>query len=424
MTIWEVYSDHPMSQELKAISDRLDRHPRILYWVQEDLLRPGTKPTGRNGLTADSIIRAALLKQAKGFSYQELAFFIEDSSSIRAFTRIAGKAPGRSALQHGISKIKAETWEKINRAIVCEASLQGIEKGRVTRTDATVMESNIHAPTDSSLLYDGVRAITRFLGKNTTDRLFQDHTRGAKKHARHIQYMRKGRKQTASYRKLLRLARKSCKYLIQAILNEPDSAWRPRAEHLLELTSRVIDQAHRRVVKGEAVPAEEKVVSIFEHHTDIIKKGGRNTQFGHKLNLTTGRTGLVIDMVVEDGNPADSTTAVRMVKRQTEIYGRPPRQTCFDGCYTSKQNLLEIKGLGVKDAAFHKKRSLQVEEMVSSKSVYRKLLNFRAGVEGDISTLKRKYGWYRCTWKGLDHFKAYAWLSVLACNLVTLSRLQ
>ena len=424
MTIWEVYSDHQIGQELRAISDRLDRHPNIRIWASEDLLQRDTKETGRNGLTVDSIIRAGILKQMKSFTYEDLAFFIDDSKSSRAFTRITGQSPGSSSLQSGISQISAGTWEKISRALVQGASKEGLEHGRVTRTDATVMETNIHAPTDSSLLNDGVRTITRILKNEIKDHPFQDHTRAAKKYDRHIQYMRKGAKQTNTYRKLVRVARKAHKYLCLAVAGQPKSRWAPKAERVLQLMARVIDQTWRRVILGETVPAGEKVFSIFEDHTDIIKKGGRKTQFGHKLNLTTGKTGLVIDMVVEDGNPADSNTAVRMVKRQIDIYGRPPRQTCFDGCYTSKLNLTDVKKLGVKDAAFHKKRGLTQKEMTSSKWVYRKLLNFRAGIEGNISTLKRGYGWYRCSWKGRDHFNAYAWLSVVAYNLVTLSRLE
>ena len=129
-------------------------------------------------------------------------------------------------------------------------------------------------------------------------------------------------------------------------------------------------------------------------------------------------------MVVEEGNPCDSTTTVRMVKRQTEIYGRPPLQVCFDGCYASIENLNEIKGLGVKDVAFNKKRGLKIENMAKSSWVYKKLTKFRAGIEGNIGTLKRKYGWYRASWRGLEGFKAYVWLSVVANNLVTLSRLE
>ncbi len=425
MTLWDSFSEHLISRELKAISDRLDRHPRIREWVSGDLRKPGTKETGRNGLPVDSIIRAAIVKQMMSFSYQQLAFFIEDSLSIRSFTRIT-VATGKSALQNCISKIRAETWEKINRALIRGADHDGIEKGRVTRTDSTVMESNIHKPTDSSLLYDGIRIITNILNKYSEKGLvfpFADHTRSAKKLARKLTFMKKGGNRDMAYRKLLKIGRKVRDYLVAAIdLHQDSGSWVSSALQNRKLMDRVIDQTQRRVFHGEAVPAREKVVSFFETHTDIIKKGNREVQYGHKLNLTTGRTGLVIDMFIEDGNPCDSKTTVRMVKRQKEIYGRPPRQVSFDGGYASKGNLQDSKDVGVKDVAFHKKKSLKQEDMTSSNWIYRKLINFRAGVEGNISALKRRYGWYRCSWKGLDRFKAYAWLSTVAYNLVTLAR--
>ena len=128
------------------------------------------------------------------------------------------------------------------------------------------------------------------------------------------------------------------------------------------------------------------------------------------------------DLVVEDGNPADSMLAVEMVKRQDDIFGRVPLQVAFDGGFASKGNLSAIKDLGVRDAAFSKRRGLGVLEMAKSKWVYRQLKNFRAGIEAGISFLKRCFGLTRCNWQGLTSFKAYAWASVLTANLLTMAR--
>ena len=114
-------------------------------------------------------------------------------------------------------------------------------------------------------------------------------------------------------------------------------------------------------------------MSIFEPHTDIIVKDRRETLYGHKVCLTAGASGLVIDCVIEDGNPANSTLAVRMVERQIDLYGRPPRQTCFDGGFSSKANLAQIKTLGVDDVAFSKSPGIDVLEMAKSTGVYRRL---------------------------------------------------
>ena len=171
------------------------------------------------------------------------------------------------------------------------------------------------------------------------------------------------------------------------------------------------------------MPAGEKLVSLFEPHADIIVKGGRAVHYGHKLNLTTGRSGLILDVVVEAGNPADAERFLPMLERHIALYGTPPRQTAGDGGFASLDNLKQGKALGVHDVAFHKKRGLKIEDMVKSRWVYRKLRNFRAGVEANISCLKRAFGLARCTWRGLAHFKAYVWSSVVAYNLALFVRL-
>jgi IS5 family transposase len=130
----------------------------------------------------------------------------------------------------------------------------------------------------------------------------------------------------------------------------------------------------------------------------------------------------VLDVVVEDGNPADSTLAVRMAKRVSAVLGAPPRQMAFDGGFSSRQNVGEIKELGVRDVAFSKSPGIEVEEMVSSRRIYRMLRNFRAGIEAGISWLKRALGLTRCNWKGLEAFKSYVWSAVVTANLLTMAR--
>jgi len=193
-------------------------------------------------------------------------------------------------------------------------------------------------------------------------------------------------------------------------------------EHFFALGERVEDQTHRRVMFGEQVPVEEKLVSIFEEHTDIIIKDRRDVLYGHKVCLATGASGLVLDAVVLDGNPADSTLAIDMIDRQVRLQGRAPRQAAFDGGFSSKANLGAIKKLGVEDVCFSKGRGLEITDMVRSDWVYKKLRNFRAGVEAGISFLKRCFGLDRCTWSGLASFKAYTWASVVAANLLMLAR--
>ena len=200
-------------------------------------------------------------------------------------------------------------------------------------------------------------------------------------------------------------------------------SWWLQWQHYQPLIRQVMDQAVRRVFQGERVPAAQKIVSIFEEHTDIIVKGSRDIQYGHKLNLSTGRSGLILDVVIEAGNLADVDRFLPMLERHIANYGEAPRQMAADGGYASIGNLRDAQALQVEDVVFHKKRGLKVEEMARSPWVYRKLRNFRAGIEAGISCMKRAYGLGRCTWKGLAHFKAYVWSSVVAHNLALLVRL-
>jgi IS5 family transposase len=197
-----------------------------------------------------------------------------------------------------------------------------------------------------------------------------------------------------------------------------------KLQRALMIFGRVMDQTERRVMGGEKVPASEKVVSFFEVHTDIIEKGGRETSYGHKLYLTGGRSGLILDCRVVRGNPRDSSLFSELISRQQELYGRVPRQVASDGGFASVENLRWAKAQGITDVMFSKRRGLSVLDMAKSHWVYRRLRNFRAGIEASISWLKRTFGLARCTWKGWKSFRQYVWSAVLSYNLHVLARLK
>jgi len=435
-SIFERYADHEIGRELSAMSDWLDAHPEILDWIAPELCGVGVKETGREGLSVESILRCAILKQHRQLSYEALAFYLEDSNSFQAFARLPlGLRPKKSVLQRGGSAIGDANWERINRLMLQDAKAQKVERGRMVRVDSTVTETPIHAPTDSSLLWDAVRTQVRLMeqaqelaGETRLD--WCNHRRVAKKRAYQIQYSRGKEKKVSWYRDLIKVTRQGLSYLDKAWLTlnqlKVDVAaftvWEAQVKHYRGLIEGVIDQAHRRVIKDEQVPAAEKIFSLFEEHSDIIIKGSRDIQYGHKLNLASGRSGLILDAVIEEGNPADSECFIPLLERQIGIYGCAPRQMAADGGYASKDNVQQAKDKGVKDVAFHKKKGLKVEQMAKSDWVYRKLRNFRAGVEAGISCLKRAYGLSRCTWKGLAHFKSYVWSAVVAHNLAVFSR--
>jgi IS5 family transposase len=435
-SIFDLFATHEIGCELKAMSQWLDEHRDLLGSIARDLGRDGVKATGRQGLPAEAVLRCALLKQYRQLSYQELAFHLEDSASFRAFARLpCSWSPQKSVLQKTISAIRSETWEAINRALLSGARQAKLEDGAVVRLDSTVTSALMHEPSDSSLLWDAVRIMVRLLKR--ADALiggaglsWRDHCRAAKKRARKIQFTRGRPNRVELYRELIGITRATLAYLQQAAArlavatNPFVELWQAQVCHYRPLIERIITQSERRVLAGEPVPASEKLVSLFEPHADIIVKGSRDTEYGHKLNLTTGRSGMILDLVIEAGNPRDSDRLLPMLERHIAIYGQSPRQAAADGGFASRDNLATAKALGVRDMAFHKKAGLRIEDMVRSNWVYRKLRNFRAGIEAGISCLKRAYGLARCTWRGLDHFKTYVWSSVVAYNLVLFTRLK
>lgn len=426
---------HPHAKELEAISGILDANAAMAAAVAADLVRGVKNPeTGSRGMSGDQVLRVLVLKQMKGFSYEELHFHLMDSATYRTFCRFGmlEEVPGRSTLAENVKKVRPETLEQVNRHLLAHARAAGVEKGRKVRVDATVVETNIHKPTDSSLLYDGVALLARLLGEAREVcgyARWTDHTRRAKRRALAVQNARTAGKREEAYRDLLKVSRKTLGYAegaLEALASAGNAATKLRAqiEEAAHWLQRVIDQTQRRVLRGETVPAEEKIVSFFEPHTDIIIKDRRETYYGHKVTLTGGASGLILDLVIESGNPADSTRVVPMLERQREIYGRVPRQASFDGGYASRANVEEAKELGVKDVCFSKKRGIEITEMVKSTWVYRRLRDFRAGIEGMISYLKRAFGLDRCTWKGQLSFGSYVWGSVVSANLLTLARLS
>src|ERR1700730_18466698 len=163
-SLFDAFAGHDIGRELKAVSQRLDVHCGLLGLVASDLHRHGVRETGRHGLPAEAVLRCALLKQYRQLSYEELAFHLEDSASFRAFARLPmGWTPKRAVLQKTISAIRAETWEEVNQAVVRNARQTRLEPATMVRIDSTVTEALVHQPSDSSLLWDAVRVMTRLL---------------------------------------------------------------------------------------------------------------------------------------------------------------------------------------------------------------------------------------------------------------------
>ena len=370
---------------------------------------------------------------------KELTFHLVDSKSIRRFCRIgiADKGFKKSVLNKNIKALSFETWQAINEEVLGYAADHNIEKGRQVRIDCTVVESNIHKPSDSSLLWDAVRVMTRLLNRAKEDfglgqLQSKNHQRVAKRRMLAIQYAANNKARKPLYKDLIKISRKCVGYTQSAIRlmeQSPSPSISMMGlcldmKQILGLTEKVISQAERRVIYGKQVPSTEKVVSLFEPHTDIIVKDRRETFYGHKICLTGGRSNLILDCLVAKGNPADTTLTGTMLNRQNDLYGRYPLKAALDGGFASQDNLKMAKSKKIKDVCFAKKRGLKETDMCRSHYVYKKLRRFRAGIEAGISWLKRSFGLTRCTGKGLHSFKSYVWAAIVSANLLTIARKQ
>ncbi len=366
------------------------------------------------------------------WTYRELEFELEFNQAYRDFCRLPmGHGTSRSALQRDIKRLNATAWEQVNRVLVDEAVARGIEDGRKVRTDCTVVKALIHHPTDSSLLFDCVRKLTDLLDRASVfvRVRYSNHRRVAKRRSLAISNAKRMETRKPLYRDLIAITKKTvhyCKRTIAALKarkHERAGAMAAELATFVERAEQVVAQAHRRVCEGQSVPAAEKLVSVFEEHTDVIRKDARETLYGHKVCLTAGKSNLITDCVVLDGNPPDSRLTVGMLERHADIFGHQADQAAFDGGFASKANLEALKALGVADVMFHKKSGLDQNDMVSSPTIYKQLRRFRAGIEAVISTVKRVCGAGRCRWRGKRSFAAYVWSSVVAANFLALARL-
>lgn len=433
-SIFENYSEHEFGLRLKALSDILDNHREILDLVGEDLIDKSLSRAGRTGLSVENIFRAMLLKQQLQIDYESLAFHLSDSMTYRTFVRLPHTLhPSRSALQATIRKIKPETFTKVHDLLASAWLNKGIISIEKIRIDSTVVESNIADPSDSRLLNDAIRVLSRLMSKSkdiTGVKLnFTDQRKPSKSLAFRI-FNAKSSEKEALYPELLtccrtvvrQVARSVENVKLNAIKSKNTEKWINKIEHYRELTLKVIDQTERRVIHKQSVPAREKIVSLFESHTDIIVKGRRDIQYGHKVNLSSDVSGFITHFSIQDGNVSDSELFIPVLDYHQSVLGSLPKSTVADGGYASQSNVSEGRQRGIKRVVFHKRVGISLQAMGVKEKTFKQLRNFRAGVEGNISELKRAFGAGKARWKNREGFWAYVWSAVLSYNLIRLAR--
>jgi transposase, IS5 family len=439
-----------LEPQLAVISDFLDEQEAMIECIRRDLVRGLKKPgSGRSGLTPSQILRSLVLMRLKNWDYRELRERIADGLTLRQFTDFyCAPVPKHDAFQRSFVRLTPQTLKAVNDLVVQSAVELGLEDGAKLRVDTTVVQTDIHHPTDNTLLWDVVRAVTRVvrrLAKALELRQikgFCNRTRSARRRMYEIQRMttkQRHEQQTSRYRALIGIAEEvvgsaraalettrsmSGRDVLAAMAIEE---LRKQIEHFCELGSRVIDQARRRVLNGEQVPNDEKVYSIFEPHTDLIKRGKVRTplEFGHKVFLAESAQGLITQYEVLNGNPSDEVHVAPSLRRHRRAFGRVPELYGSDRGFFNEQNLASCKHDGVKLVCIPQRGGKKTAEREAyEKSVdFKQGQRFRAGIEGRISVLFRGRGMKRCLAHGRDRFELLVGAAVLTNNLLRIAEL-
>jgi transposase, IS5 family len=434
---------------LQTISDFLDLHEEMIEKVRCDLERGLKNPhTGRSGLTPPQVLRSLVLMRVKNWDYRELQERINDGYTLRRFTDfLSQRVPQHYAFNRAFNRLTPETLRTINEWVVQAAVGLGLEDGRKLRVDTTVVETDIHHPTDNTLLWDTVRVITRLVGRlaqalGRRVKAFHNRTRAARRRMYLIQRLtptQRHQQQTQIYRQLIALteqvatsARRVLKQTEKARAKDRSGdtilrSLRSEISRYCGLGERVIAQARRRVLEGEQVPSTEKVYSIFEPHTDLIKRGKVQTplEFGHKVFLAESAQGLITQYAVLSGNPGDEAHVEPSLQRHRRTFGHAPRLYGSDRGFYSPSNLQACRRRGVKTVCIPQRGGQKTSrrEAYEKSTAFKKGQRFRAGIEGRISVLFRGRGMKRCRAQGRQRFELLVGAAVLANNLMRIAAL-
>ena len=437
-----------MAAELVKIDAYLEDE-KLFGLIKKDLSRryPKTCQTGRNSTPVEVILRMLVVKRLYGYSYEETEQRVSDSLRLRQFCRVyLQDVPDDTTLIRWANQIQPKTLEQFNQRIIQLAVERKVTKGRKLRTDGTVVESNIRPPSDGRLLADSVRVLVRTVQRGRkllsaagqkVQVSFADLTLPAKGLSRQIGETLRRKKQAALaqgrqlYEDLLSMTEQTLEWAVQ-MEQQLRKRSQPKAKRLAEtlthfrpLVKQVMEQTRRRILMKEKVPASEKIVSLFEEHTDIIRRGkeSRPVEYGHKLWLNEVEGGLVSHYRILEGNPSDEQQWKPSLKAHKKTFQQPPYQASADRGLFSEPNEQFAQDLGVKRVilpkrGYRSKARLKHEH----KAWFVKGRHWHAGVEGRISVLKRAHALGRCLAHGLTGFHLWVGWGVIAGNLAVLGR--
>jgi IS5 family transposase len=436
--------------------DRLVDDEVLLARLKEDLAKrhPNSKTKGRRSTPVEVILRMLIVRRLYDLSYEQTERLVSDSLTLRQFCRVyLERVPDDTTLIRWTNLIGEETVRQIHEHVVGLAVEHKLTRGRKLRIDGTVVESNVAYPTDSGLLRDGVRVLGRLARKakrclltakaeaaealSSARELFRDRTRSAKRLAMKInEATRKRTKEAkegskAAYQRLVEVASASLRQAekqreaLLAVGSAAAEELRNELSEVEELLERVIEQTRRRVLEGEQVPAQEKLVSIFEAHTQIICRGksAKATEFGRKVWLCEVEGGIISDYRILKGNPKDESQVVPSLERHQRLFGRAPWLLAGDRGTHSEANEEAAKERGVKRVCLPKAGSKSHERKEKEREGwFWRAKRFRAGIEGRISVCKRRGALGRCRDKGEEGYERWVGMGIVSANLWEIAR--
>lgn len=408
--------------------DRLLDDDVIVGRIRADLARryPLTPVHGRKSTPVEVLLRMLVVMRLYGWSYEKTEFFVNDSLVLRQFCRVyLEKVPDDTTLIRWANTIGPETLQVLNDRVVELARGLKVTRGRKLRVDTTAVQSNIHYPTDSALIGDGVRALSRLLRRARTvlgdaaelgREAFRSRVRSVRRLSQQLHRLarRKGAEGREAlkraYGRLIGIARRTgsqTRRVLERLTRSEEPVVQRLAQRMEEFLPRLqqgIAQATRRVLHGESVPAPEKLLSLFEPHTQIIPrfKAGTPVEFGRKLRPDEVEGGLISGyQIVAQGGGQDQPYLKDGLATHRRQFGRPPDLLATDRGLASAANERLARRAGVKRVAMPSLGRASPERQRTERSRrFRRDYRFRAGIEGRIHVLRRDFGLKRCRYHG------------------------
>ena len=418
-----------LDPELGLIDTILENKPKLIKMFEDEITQETTTSGfGRQDTpSVEQIVRAAIYKEMKGLTYRELEYAQEDSRICEKFIKINPMCPySFQVFQKYISRISEEKLEKFLVELNRIAINEGLEDIESFRQDSFVVETNIHYPTNSSLVWDCIKEcerLLRHLKYEIEDFSYEKYCKRAKGLFFKINVSNIDEERVKLFIKQLELFTKSINQVSNIIKKKYDYVMTKKAvkyiialESLLPVLEIVYKMTERKEIFKEEVPVEEKIFSIYEQHTDIIVKGKREVEFGHKVNIGTGKSNLILTCEITDGNPKDSELYQGAIEKLKKDYGKIPSSSVTDGGYASKANLEYSQKKGIVNIVFNKIRG-SLQNITTNKWIEAKLKRWRSGIEAVISNLRRGFQIQRCTWKGGLHYGQKVFWSIIGYNI-------